>query len=131
MRAFLAIAHTGLVTLLLHRLHAAVTVACLVTVLLPYLVGLGLSKGIEREAEASVRYGADLYVSGTRLGRPAPVPLAAVAAIRNIPDVTAVVPRIVGPVAIGKDRVNAVLVGLPVDRFPPAVECVEGRLPHD
>jgi ABC-type lipoprotein release transport system permease subunit len=42
-----------------------------------------------------------------------------------------VVPRIVGGVALGADAESAVLVGLPPDRFPDGVECVEGRLPAD
>ena len=66
---------------LLHRLRSLVSVAAVVAVLLPYLVGLALAKGIEAEAEASAKFGADLYVSGRRFGRPAPVPLTAVPAI--------------------------------------------------
>jgi hypothetical protein len=48
-----------------------VTTACLVAVLLPYLVGLDLSRGVQDDAEAAVRFGADLYVSGEQFGRPA------------------------------------------------------------
>jgi ABC-type lipoprotein release transport system permease subunit len=128
MRTYLEIARTGLTSLLLHPQRALVTVACLVAVLLPYLVGLGLSRGIQDEAEAAVRFGADLYVTGEQFGRPVPVPLAAAAEVRKIPGVTAVVPRIVGRIELGRERLGAVVVGVPVSDFPPGLECVEGRL---
>jgi ABC-type lipoprotein release transport system permease subunit len=136
MRYFLEIAHTGLTSLLLHPLRSVVTAACLVAVLLPYLAGLGISRGVQDEAEAAVRFGADLYVGAEQFGRPVPVPLAAAAEIRKIPGVAAVVPRIVGRIELGKDRISAVLVGVPVEDFPPALECIEGRLsrggaPHE
>src|SRR5262249_35210908 len=110
MRWFLAIAQTGVVAILLHPLRSLVTVGCLVAILLPYLAGLGLAKGIEREAEVAVECGADLYVAGSQFGRNAPIPLAAADAIRKIPGVTEVVPRIVGPIVLGKDQEAAVLV---------------------
>jgi ABC-type lipoprotein release transport system permease subunit len=128
MRTFLEIARTGLTALLLYPQRSLVTTACLVAVLLPYLVGLGLSRGVQDDAEAAVRFGADLYVSGEQFGRPVPVPLAAAAEVRKIPGVDAVVPRIVGRVELGKDRVSAVVVGVPLEDFPPGLECVKGRL---
>jgi ABC-type lipoprotein release transport system permease subunit len=130
MRQFLEIARTGLDAALLHPLRSAVCVAALVAILLPYLVGLALAEGLQEEAEASARFGADLYVTGSRFGRPAPVPLSAADALRRIDGVTAVVPRIVGEVALGRDRVSAVLVGMPADHFGPWAECVEGDLPR-
>jgi ABC-type lipoprotein release transport system permease subunit len=130
MTYFLEIARTGVVALLLHPLRSVVTVAALVAVLLPYLAGLGLSRGIQREAETSIRFGADLYVTGRQIGRPVPVPMTAIAAIRRIEGVTDVVPRIVGGIQLGKDRENAVVVGMPLERFPSTISCVEGRLPR-
>jgi ABC-type lipoprotein release transport system permease subunit len=126
----LDIAHTGLAAVLLHPLRSLVCVLALLAVLVPYLVGLGLSKGLEAEAEASARFGADLYVSGSQFGRPAPVPLAAVGRLRKLGGVSAVVPRVVGEVVLGKDRVHAVLVGLPPARFPAWSAAVEGALPR-
>jgi ABC-type lipoprotein release transport system permease subunit len=41
-----------------------------------------------------------------------------------------VVPRIVGGVVLGRDGETGVLVGLPPDRFPAGVECIDGRLPQ-
>jgi ABC-type lipoprotein release transport system permease subunit len=130
MRHFLEIARTGLAAVRLHPLRSLVSCAALVAVLLPYLVGLALSQGLAAEAEASARFGADLYVTGSQFGRPAPLPLAAAEAIRGEDGVTAVVPRIVGEVALGKEGVPAVVVGLPPERFAAWAECVEGRLPR-
>lgn len=130
MRYFLDISRTGLAAVLLHPLRSLVSVGALVAVLLPYLVGLALAKGIEAEAEASARFGADLYVSGSRFGRPAPLALSAVAEVRRLDGVSAVVPRVIGAVVLGKDRVPAVLVGLPPERFPAWAASVEGELPR-
>jgi ABC-type lipoprotein release transport system permease subunit len=130
MRWFLDVSRTGLAAVVLHPLRSLVSVAALVAVLLPYLVGVGLSQGVEAEAEASARFGADLYVTGSQFGRPAPVPLDALPAVRAMDGVTAVMPRIVGEVALGKDRVPAVLVGLPTEQFPAWATCVEGDLPR-
>ena len=55
------------------------------------------------------------------------MPLAAAAEVQKIPGV-AVTPRIVGRVELGKDRVSAVVVGIPVKDFPTGLECVRGRL---
>jgi ABC-type lipoprotein release transport system permease subunit len=128
MRQFLEIARTGLTAILLHPLRSAVTVTALVAVLLPYLVGLGISRGVQEQAEAAVRFGADLYVTGEQFGRPAPVPLSALKEIHDMPGVDDAVPRIVGRIELGADRVSAVLVGVPLSKFPSELECVEGRL---
>lgn len=129
MAAFLEIARTGLDAVLLHPLRSVVTVAALVAVLLPYLAGQGLCKGLEDEAEASVQFGADLYLTARQYGRPVPIPLSVLEEARRIPGVVEVVPRIVGAVVLGKDAENAVVVGMPLERFPAAVSCVRGRLP--
>jgi ABC-type lipoprotein release transport system permease subunit len=123
-----AIARTGLLALLLHPLRSGATLACLVAVLLPYLAGMGVARGLADEAEASISGGAELFVLGTRFGRPAPVPLDALARVRAVPGVRDAFPRIVGEIALGRDRVAAVVVGLPADRVPPSARCVEGRL---
>jgi ABC-type lipoprotein release transport system permease subunit len=129
MRHLLEIAGTGLAAVLLHRLRSLVCVAALVAVLLPYLAVLGLAKGVEAEAEASARFGADLYVSGSQFGRPAPVPLEAAEQVRRIEGVTDVVPRIVGEAVLGIAREHAVLVGLPPERFSAWADCVDGSVP--
>jgi ABC-type lipoprotein release transport system permease subunit len=128
MRAYVEIARTGLTAALLHPRRSLVTVACLVAVLVPYLAGLGLSRGVRDEADAAVRHGADLYVSGEQFGRPVPVPVAAAAEVRKVPGVVRVVPRIVGRIELGADRVGAVVVGVPLSDIPPGLEGVDGTL---
>src|ERR1051326_3595008 len=93
LRALVEISRTGLTSILLHPLRSAVTVVCLVAVLLPYLAGLGISRGIQDEVEAAARYGPDLYVTAEQFGRPAPLPLSAAEDVRKIPGVETAVPR--------------------------------------
>ncbi len=130
MRHLLDILGTGLESIFLHPLRSAVSFLALVVMLLPYLVGLGLAEGLRAEAMRSARFGADLYVTGSQFGRPSPLPLAMVSAIRQIDGVTAVAPRIVGEVVLGKDRVHAVLVGLPPEFLPDWSEGIDGELPR-
>jgi ABC-type lipoprotein release transport system permease subunit len=130
MRSFLAIAHTGLVSLVQYPLRSTATVGCVLAVLFPYVAGLGLSQGIRQQAEEAARSGADLYVAGRQFGRDVPVPVALAEDIRKIDGVTNVVPRIVARVVLGKEREEAVLVGLPPTHFPAGVTCVEGDLPR-
>jgi ABC-type lipoprotein release transport system permease subunit len=59
------------------------------------------------------------------------VPLEVADRVRRIDGVTAVVPRVVGGLTLGKDREPAVLVGLPHEHLPKSVACVAGRLPAD
>ena len=125
------VARTGLASVRLHPLRSFVSFLAVVAVLLPYLAGLGLAKGIEAEAVASARFGADLYVSGRQFGRPAPLPLEAAQRVRRIKGVARVVPRVVGEVVLGKERVHAVLVGMPPGSFPEWADCIDGELPHD
>jgi ABC-type lipoprotein release transport system permease subunit len=129
MARFLEIARSGLAAVSLHPARSAATVGCLVVILAPYLTGLSVSRGVQAEAEASIRYGADLYVTGDQFGRPVPLPLEVADRIRGIDGVTAVTPRIVGVVALGKEGEPAVLVGLPPEHFPTSVTWVAGRLP--
>lgn len=123
-----AIARTGLAAVLLHPLRSATTLVCLLAILVPYAAGTGLARGLLDQAEVSIREGADLYVAGRRFGRPAPLPLSARGQIEAVPGVRAVVPRIVGEVVLGLDRLSAVVVGLPADRLPVSTRCVAGRL---
>jgi ABC-type lipoprotein release transport system permease subunit len=130
MNALLAIAYTGLVAVLQYPLRSAATVACVVAVLLPYIAGIGLSKGIQQQAEDAVRFGADLYITGEQFGREVPLPVTAAQEIRAKDGVTDVVPRIVARIVLGKNREEAVLVGVPPEHFPAGVTCVEGELPR-
>jgi ABC-type lipoprotein release transport system permease subunit len=114
--------------MLLHPLRSVATVACVVAGLLPYLVGLGLSHGVQQQARDSIRWGADLYVSGRRFGRTAPLPLQTAEQIQKIPGVLDIRPRIVGAITLGKERRSAVVVGLPASALPKSTRCVAGRL---
>jgi ABC-type lipoprotein release transport system permease subunit len=131
MRYLLEIAHTGLAAVFLHPLRSGVSVAAVVVVLVPYLVGAALAGGVLVEAEAAVQYGADLHVRGSQFGRPVPVPLSAVKDVSRIPGVEHVVPRIVGEVLLGKEQIRCVLVGMPAEHFPDWVSCIEGKLPAE
>jgi ABC-type lipoprotein release transport system permease subunit len=126
----LEIAGTGLAAVLLHPLRSLVCVVALAAVLVPYLVGMALSQGLQAEAEASARFGADLYVTGGRFGRPAPLPREAAQQIRQMDGVADASPRIVGEIVLGKDRIPAVLVGLPEERLTDWHEAVDGKLPQ-
>jgi ABC-type lipoprotein release transport system permease subunit len=123
-----AIARTGLAAVLLHPLRSLATGGCLVAVLLPYVAGMGVARGLLDEAHASIRFGADLYVSGTRFGRPSPLPIEVAGTLRAIAGVRDVCPRIVGEITLGAERVSAVVVGLPAERLPAAAGAIEGRL---
>ncbi len=131
MRYFLDISRTGLVAVLLHPLRSAVCVVALVVVLLPYLVGLALARGIEEEAEEAVQFGADLYVTGLAFGRSAPLSVPeATEWLEHVPGVEKVVPRIVGAATLGREHVPCVLIGLPPEHFPEWARCVDGDLPR-
>src|SRR5262245_20248087 len=130
MRQLFDIAETGLHAILLNPLRSLVTVVVLVTGILPYLVGIGIAKGMEKEAEASLEFGADLYVTGRQFGRPGPIPMEAVPEISKIDGVIQVTPRIVGEIVIGKEGERAVVLGLPEDQFPAWARCVDGNLPR-
>ena len=128
MRKLIEIAYSGVGCILLYPLRSGVTIACVVVMLVPFLVGLGISKGIEHQAKDSIRFGADLYVTGAQFGRSVPVPLAAAPRIEQIEGVTRVAPRIVGRVRLGKRREEAVLVGIDPTEMADAITCVRGRL---
>lgn len=127
MRQSLEIARTGFAVLWLHPLRSGVTICVVMAVLVPFIAGLGLSHGIRDYAEDSIRFGADLTVTGTRFGRPVPVPLEVADSIQKLDGVLEVVPRIVGAVSLGKNREPAVLVGLPRERLPTDAAWFQGQ----
>jgi ABC-type lipoprotein release transport system permease subunit len=128
MQRFLAIAGTGVTSVLQYPLRSVVTISALVAVLVPYLVGLGISCGMRDNADQALRHGADLYVTAEQFGRPGPLPSAVADEIKAMPGVRDASPRIVGRIELGKDRIHAVVVGVSLARLPPEVECIEGRL---
>ncbi len=130
MRRLVEIAKTGVTALLLHPARSSATLCALLAMLVPYLTGIGLARGIEQDARLSLRAGGDLYVSGRQFGRSLPLPVALVPRIRELEGVVDVVPRIVGRLTIGRDAVDVVLVGVPESRFPDSISCIDGRLPR-
>jgi ABC-type lipoprotein release transport system permease subunit len=129
--AWLEIARTGLTSLLLHPWRSAATIACVLAVLVPYLTGLGISAGLSRQVDESLRYGADLYVAGRQFGRAVPLPLDAVEKISAISGVSDAVPRIVGPIVLGRERHAAVVVGIAPDKLADAADSIEGEIFRD
>ena len=144
MSAFVEIARTGCASIGRHPIRSAVTIAAVLSVLVPYLVGMGLVEGIRQEALVAIGSadgpGAialpDLYVAGSRFGRRVPIRLAAAEDIRRFEGVVRVIPRIVGRVTLGKKDVEAVLVGLPQEELAEAItgatigKVIEGQLPR-
>jgi len=128
MRALGAIAYTGVAAIALHPLRSAVTMLCVMVLLVPYLVGIGISKGIERDARISLSAGADLYVSALEFGRETTMPAEANQTIASIEGVEDVTPRIVGPAVLGRQALPAVIVGIPSARMPTTINGIQGRL---
>ena len=143
MSAFIEIARTGCTAIGRHPIRSTVTIAAVLSVLVPYLVGMGLAEGIRQEALVAI--GSvdgpdatalpDLYVSGSRFGRRVPIRLSAVEQISSFEGVVRVVPRIVGRVTLGAKDIEAILVGLPQEELAEAVDgtkigrVIDGELP--
>ena len=143
MSAFIEIARTGCTAIGRHPIRSTVTIAAVLSVLVPYLVGMGLAEGVRQEALVAI--GSvdgpdatalpDLYVSGSRFGRRVPIRLSAAEQISSFEGVVRVVPRIVGRVTLGAKDIEAILVGLPQEELAEAVDgtkigrVIDGELP--
>jgi ABC-type lipoprotein release transport system permease subunit len=127
-RALLGVARSGAGAAALHPLRSVVTVLCVVSLVLPWLVGEGISRGLRDALEEAVALGPDLVVTGTRFGRPVPLPAEAAARVAAVPGVAAALPRVVGEARLGAEGEPAVVVGLPAEAVPPTVRFLEGRL---
>ena len=125
-----ALAGSGLEAAARHRARTAAAAACVVCVLTPFVAGFGIARGLDEQIDASIARGADVHVTGMRFGRPVPVPLAAADLVRAVPGVDDVVPRVVAAIRLGAEHVEAVLVGLPAERFGDVADgLVDGRFP--
>ncbi|HXD85336.1 MAG TPA: FtsX-like permease family protein [Urbifossiella sp.] len=122
---------TGLASVRLHPARSVVVVAALLAVLVPYIAGSALAKGMEAETVRAASDAPELTVSGNQFGRAAPLLLTVADEIRRIPEVGSVVPRIVGEVILGKDQLRCELIGLPPDHFPAWTASIFGKLPAD
>lgn len=127
MRTVIVLAESGLQSLLIYRLRTGVILLCLICVQTPYLVGLALSQGLLDEAENTIDAGADLYISATSAGREAMLPLTVSRRISEVHGVEKVVERIVGSASMGKNAIEAVVVGIKPGLLPASLVCVEGR----
>jgi len=94
----------------------------MVAILLPYVCGAAIARGVEGEARQALAAGPDLHVVQLRFGRPAPIRVSMADELRKIPGVRSVVPRIVGELALGTEFVPVVLIGVPPSRLPGAAE---------
>ncbi len=101
----------------------------IVVMLAPYLTGEAIAKGLDAEADVPTLKSADLYVSTEQFGRPAPISVAVVDRILAMDGVSKIVPRIVGEVTLGKERMVANLLGMPADQLPDWCRVVNGTLP--
>ena len=112
----------------LNPLRNVATAACVVAMLLPYLVGVGIARGLADQVADSASSGADLYVAGVDAGIAAPVPLFAWGPVRAVDGVVSVTPRIIAPIQLGARDEPAVLVGLPHWALPASRDVVRGRM---
>lgn len=130
MRTLFEIALTGLTAVRIYPLRSIACVIALLAVLVPYLAGEAIARGLEAEAEASISFGADLHITGSQFGRAAALPISAAEQLRGLKDVRMVVPRIVGGVVLGKERMPAVVVGLANGQMAEWANCIDGHLPN-
>ena len=131
MSQLLEIAKTGVTAITLRPLRSFVVFLALTVILVPWLMGMAMAFGVAASAQRSIDAGGDLYVSGSRFGRTVPLPRAFAEEVRDLPGVTKVVPRIIGRLALGTERVEVVAVGIPESEFPNSVTCIHGRLPKN
>lgn len=106
----------------------AVAAAGLVLGLTLLLSGVAISSGLQADALASIRSGANIYCTWDMFGRDGAVPVAKIAPLGDIAGVIRVVPRIIGRVRLGDQL--AVVVGVPLDRLADQPIAVEGALPR-
>ena len=119
---------SGIDAVALHPVRNAVTFACLVAMLVPYVAGVAVARGLLDAAHGAIDAGANVYVRAERFGMAVPMPLAVREAVAEIDAVERVTPRIVSPLVLGIRGEHALLVGVPADLVPLAEERVRGRL---
>jgi len=119
---------SGIDAVALHPVQNAVTAACLVAMLTPYIAGVAIARGLIDASQDAIASGADLYVHAERFGTSVPIPRALQTAVATIEGVTRVVPRIVSPIVLGVRHEDALLVGVPADQLPFTPDVVRGRV---
>ncbi len=130
MQRWIEIFRSGQQAVLIYPAGSAATFAALLVVLVPFLTGTGIVEGLKLDETAALEAAGDLYVSGSRFGQRCPLPEALDSEIRNIDGVLSVVPRVAGSFKVGRDQIEATVIGLPESAFPKSIRCVTGRLPE-
>jgi ABC-type lipoprotein release transport system permease subunit len=106
-------------------------VCALVAVLAPYLACIAIARGLEADSLRTANLQPSITVTGVQFGREVPLPLKVIETLRAFKEVQSVTPRIIGTVTLGKDRIEAVVVGVPVEQLVEWREYVNGELPQN
>jgi ABC-type lipoprotein release transport system permease subunit len=122
------IAQSGVDAVALHPVRNAVTALCLVALLVPYIAGVAVARGLADAAEDAIANGADVYVRAERFGVSVPVPSAVSDALAEVEGIESCDARIVSPIVIGKDAEPVLLVGLAAAVVPLGETELRGRL---
>jgi putative ABC transport system permease protein len=110
-----------------NRRGYAVAAAGLIAGLAPLLCGVAVSEGVKADALAAVDSGADVYCAWDAFGRNAPMPIEQLEALKALPGVERVVPRIIGQVQLGGEL--PVVVGVPFEALRGQSFALDGALP--
>jgi len=102
-------------------------VLCLAAILFPFISALSILEGVKAQSRISVEEGADIYVTMDMYGRSGVIPYGVAGEIEKVEGVVKAVPRVISRIYI--DNRLAVLLGLPVDEIPRAVNFINGSVP--
>jgi len=119
---------SGVDAVSLHPVQNAVTAVCLVAMLVPYVAGVAVVRGLLDASHEAIAAGADLYVRAERFGTQVPISRSLQEAVAALDGVERAVPRIVSPIVLGVHNEDALLVGVPPSALPLDTAAVRGRL---
>ncbi len=108
-----------------HKAKTVVVSLCIVAIILPFITAIAISEGVRTQSQASVKAGADLYLTFDEFGRNSAIPLKYHGEIKKIFGVKRAVPRIIGR-AFLQDKL-AVIVGIDKEDVPESATCISGR----
>ena len=112
--------------LLRHKTKTIVVCLCIIAILSPFITAIAISEGIRAQSLASVKAGADLYLTFDEFGRNAAIPLKYLDEIKKIFGVTKAIPRIIGRAFLQNKL--AVIVGINKEDLPESISCISGRI---
>ena len=110
--------------LMRHKTKTLVVSLCIIAILLPFITAIAISEGIKLQSHASVKNGADLYLTFDEFGRNVAIPLKYLDEIKEIFGVTKVVPRIIGRGFLQNKL--AIIVGVDRENLPVSVSSISG-----